>query len=251
MKRSLACLAVLLAFVPLTASTYITGVDAIRNRGEIVFAATGGDNFPYLYREGTVWKGMDIAYLDKIAGSIGVPWRILSLPSIKACMESLETGRADALVSGCFANSIDAVYLAFSDPCRAIPSYLLVDRLAFAQNGVKDPSRIIERLKEKKGALIGIGRRSSVNYRPGNFGRAEIRVYDDQKDGLRDLLRGELQACVLEESEYNRFCAVNSERLLYFRPVLLKDCEEDVCFAVYWGNRDLLNIINLILGGTN
>ena len=202
-------------------------VQAIKDRGYIVMS-TNAEFEPFEYMVGEEFKGIDIEISQKIADKLGVELRINNT-SFDSLPLELDTDKCDFVAAGMTIDPEKAID--FSDSYFSASQSIIVRVDSDIQSG--------DDLAGKKiGVQLGT---TGDTYCTENIEGAEVSRMSKGMDAVADLIRGSIDAVVIDNYPATKLVEKNSEQVKMLDEALT---EEEYGIAVKKGNQELLDVIN-------
>lgn len=210
-----------------SASAEGSTVQAIKDRGYIVMS-TNAEFEPFEYMVGEDFKGIDIEISQKIADKLGVELKINNT-SFDSLPLELETDKCDFVAAGM---TIDpAKDVDFSDSYFTASQSIIVRK----DSDIKSGDDLVGK---KIGVQLGT---TGDTYCTENIEGAEISRMNKGMDAVADLIRGSIDAVVIDNYPATKLAEKNADDVM----VLDQDLtEEEYGIAVKKGNQELLDVIN-------
>ncbi len=202
-------------------------VQAIKDRGYIVMS-TNAEFEPFEYMEGSDYKGIDIEISQKIADKLGVDLEINNT-SFDSLPLELETDKCDFVAAGMTIDPEKDVD--FSD------SYF-----SASQSIIVRVDSDIQSAADLAGKKIGVQLGTTGDtYCTENVEGAEISRMSKGMDAVADLIRGSIDAVVIDNYPATKLVEKNAEQVKMLDEALT---EEEYGLAVKKGNQELLDVVN-------
>lgn len=226
--------------------------DRIQKRGEIICLTITDSNYPYLYKIKSLWQGKDIDFIEGFSRLLNVSWRIEVCDSITTCIKKMEDNQGDLLLSGTRVNLQDAFYLQYSDSIAETACYLLVNQKNLSSDlHSKDKFLSIEKIVALPNGRVGFTDCTasiSLLDRHPNF---QPVIYSSFMTKIDDLINGKLSICYTDSLEIKSYFKGRENLFLPYRLIPVVNKNEKMCYAVYWKDSLLLDLINIELINMN
>ncbi|VGO21527.1 response regulator [Pontiella sulfatireligans] len=204
--------------------------DYLERHGEIVIVSQPS-HAPFEFVRKKHLSGMNVELLQWIAADMGLRIRFETAPLAEA-MEMVKTGKADALSSIFFSDSLDADF-DFTDVIKVTPVTLYVHN---------DRSDItgIESLEGRRAAIMGSGHVLEILQQK-NIS-CKTRFVSTTMECIKLVETGQVDAMIANElvTQHYMYSTGKSELKIAGDPLF----NVRLCMAVKAGNRELLNILN-------
>ncbi len=209
-----------------------TSVDIVKEQGYIVMS-TNAEFEPFEYMEGQEFKGIDIEISQKIADKLGVELKINNTSFDSLPME-LQSGKCNFVAAGMSYTEDKAKNIDFSDPYFNASQSIIVMK----DSDIKTP----EDLKGKKiGVQLGT---TGDTYCTENVEGAEVSRLNKGVDAVSDLIRGSLDAVVIDDFPAQKLVANNADKVVKLDDALTV---EEYCLAVPKGDKAMLDLVNSVI----
>lgn len=209
-----------------------TSVDIVKEQGYIVMS-TNAEFEPFEYMEGQEFKGIDIEISQKIADKLGVELKINNTSFDSLPME-LQSGKCNFVAAGMSYTEDKAKNIDFSDPYFNASQSIIVMK----DSDIKGP----EDLAGKKiGVQLGT---TGDTYCTENVEGAEVSRLNKGVDAVSDLIRGSLDAVVIDDFPAQKLVANNADKIVKLDDALTV---EEYCLAVPKGDEAMLEVVNSVI----
>lgn len=217
-------------------------VEDIKQKSELI-VATNATFQPFEYSENGEFKGIDIAFADAYAHSLGVKLTVSDI-DFDAIVPSVQTYKADLGIAGMTKTEKRAKVVDFTDTYYEASQVVIVKADSVYVNYTKD--QLLEALEGKSiGCQIGTTGESYINGdEEMEFAGIKNATCKGYKDGLlatKDLADGNIDAVIIDSAPASLYvkqyptCQVVSNVVL---------TEEEYAIAVAKGNTTLLESLN-------
>lgn len=209
-----------------------TSIDTIKEQGYITMS-TNAEFEPFEFLEGQEFKGIDIEISQKIAEKLGVELKINNTSFDSLPME-LQSGKCNFVAAGMSYTEDKAKNIDFSDPYFNASQSIIV----LKDSAIKDP----DDLKGKKiGVQLGT---TGDTYCTENVEGAEVSRLNKGVDAVSDLIRGSLDAVVIDDFPAQKLVANNADKVVKLDDALTV---EEYCLAVPKGDKEMLDLVNSVI----
>lgn len=209
-----------------------TSIDIIKEQGYITMS-TNAEFEPFEFMEGQEFKGIDIEISQKIADKLGVELKINNTSFDSLPME-LQSGKCNFVAAGMSYTEDKAKNIDFSDPYFNASQSIIV----LKDSDIKGP----DDLKGKKiGVQLGT---TGDTYCTENVEGAEVSRLNKGVDAVSDLVRGSLDAVVIDDFPAQKLVANNAEKVIKLDDALTV---EEYCLAVPKGDKEMLDLVNSVI----
>ena len=209
-----------------------TSIDIIKEQGYITMS-TNAEFEPFEFMEGQEFKGIDIEISQKIADKLGVELKINNTSFDSLPME-LQSGKCNFVAAGMSYTEDKAKNIDFSDPYFNASQSIIV----LKDSDIKGP----DDLKGKKiGVQLGT---TGDTYCTKNVEGAEVSRLNKGVDAVSDLVRGSLDAVVIDDFPAQKLVANNAEKVIKLDDALTV---EEYCLAVPKGDKEMLDLVNSVI----
>jgi ABC-type amino acid transport substrate-binding protein len=214
-------------------SAYPEEIQAILNRGSVIFAMTAADQKPFFYREETTGElaGLDVELAYEIANRLGV--RAVfnrDAVSFDEVVRQVLDRKADIALSKLSRTLPRAELVRYTTPYIVFRQALLVNRLEFAKIGTED--QLPSYIKNFTGRLGVIKNSSYANYAAANFPSAIIESFDTWDETVDALFAGKVLAVYRDEGEILIVNATRKDAAILMKTVFINDQQDPIAMAV-------------------
>ena len=208
-----------------------TSVDIVKEQGYIVMS-TNAEFEPFEYMEGQEFKGIDIEISQKIADKLGVELKINNTSFDSLPME-LQSGKCNFVAAGMSYTEDKAKNIDFSDPYFNASQSIIVMK----DSDIKGP----DDLNGKKiGVQLGT---TGDTYCTENVEGAEVSRLNKGVDAVSDLIRGSLDAVVIDDFPAQKLVANNADKVVKLEDALTV---EEYCLAVPKGDIKYIYMVMVV-----
>lgn len=225
-----------------------TTFSKIKEKGELVVAMYHKDRIPFFYldKNGKL-KGLDISIIETIAKSIGVPFKILRVPTFNAVVEAVSSGKADMGVSKLSFTIARGQKVLYTDAYTMFRKGLLVNRIQLEKMKMDEGKPIIELFNNNKVKIGVIANSSYEQYAHKLFPKAQIISSDDWKNIVSQVYQGDLVAAFRDEFELANTIFWKPDGYLKLFAISLKNENDPIKIIVPANQPHMINWLNNLL----
>ena len=188
---------------------------------------------PYEFKDGGVFKGIDIEVSKLIGEKLGVEVEIMDI-AFDSLISTVNSGKADFAMAGMTVTEDRLKNVDFSHTYQTAVQAVVVPS--------DSPIASIDDLKDKK-IGVQLGTTGDI-YCTGDFGEQAIERYPKIIDGMQAMKTGKLDACVIDDQVAKSIVAQDSGS---YKILETPYAEEEYAIAVKKGNSELLGKINGVI----
>lgn len=220
--------------------------ERIFKNGRLVVALYAQDRPPF-FQEGFSGEleGFDVDFSRDLAARMGVKVEFLrEAKSFDAVIHLVETQRADLAISKLSSTLSRAMRVRFSAPYLFLKQTLLIHR--------KQAAKLHQRSNESsyldhRQAKIGTLEKTAYEaYLKQLFPRAQHILYKDKKDLFQEVLKGNITAIMIDNSEVDNFIGKEPKAALYLQVSILKN-KDPLAIALHWQDSLLHQWVNFYI----
>lgn len=218
---------------PVDNSRHPREIQAILERGHIIFAMTAVDQKPFFYREETSGEliGVDVEIGYEIANRLGV--RAVfnrDAESFDGVVMKIVDKEADVALSKLSRTLRRSELVLYTNPYLVFRQALLINRLELAKVTTED--KLPNFIKNFEGRLGIIKNSSYISYAAANFPHARIETYDTWEQTVAALFNGEALGVYRDEGEILIINALRADASILMKPVFINDKRDPIAMAV-------------------
>ncbi len=220
-------------------------VDQIKESGKII-VATNATFQPFEYLENGEFKGIDIAFAQAYADSLGVSLEVSDI-DFDAIIPSVQTYKADFGIAGMTKTESRAKVVDFTDTYYEASQVVIVKSDSVYVNYTKD--QLLEALEGKTiGCQIGTTGESYINgdteMEFDGIKNAQCKGYKDGLLATKDLSDGNIDAVIIDSAPASLYVKQYSNCQVVSNVVLT---QEEYAIAVAKGNTTLVESLNAFI----
>ena len=225
-------------------------IETIQQRGELVVALNRSDNPPYVEVRNGELTGRDVEMMMELARQLKVAVRFdREAATFDAAVDRVAAGEADVAVGKLARTMPRAQRVAFSDTYARIDHALLINRLAFAQMAMGNPTRQV--IRSFTGTIAVIQGSAWEEFGRVNFPAARIVTKKTWDEAVKAALSGEVVAAYRDDMEVRSVLQRSPALAVTMRLVSFEDAQSHLAVAVGRENVAFRGYINEFISARN
>lgn len=236
-----------LSFLSLGASSMPPDLQRITTRGKLMIATLNSDVPPFFMHDAQgKLTGYEVELAEDIAKKFNVRLEWLrTAKSFDEVVVQIADGKADLGLANLSKTVARAKLVRFSRTYLSQRQVLLVNRLI----ETKLPSgKTLDEYLDANNMRFGIAALSSyVDFMKFDFPNAQVRQFINTDQLMDELIAGNLQAGLLDESTVNNWLRAHPESTIKMKATLRQGRSDPLAIAVNWKDEQLLGWINVYI----
>jgi ABC-type amino acid transport substrate-binding protein len=229
---------------------YPPEIEAIHERGYIVFSMVAQDQKPFFYNDEQTGEliGLDVEIGYAIANALRVTAVFnRNASTYDEVIMKVANGEADIALSDLSITMQRAELVRYTKPYLVLRQALLINRLEFAKIGLED--KLPEFIRNYRGTIGVEDGTSYMSYARTNFPNADIKGFQNASKAIEALIVGSVLAVYMDECEIliNKRCIKDATILM--KLVFISDKSDYIAMAVSADAPMLHNWLNVFIDG--